>query len=75
MLLVIIWVLVVGFVVFMSFQTKMNHALDASHHEVRKCQVDFTKNRYEIGYEDLQTFSRFFKKIEGVSPSDFKRAI
>lgn len=28
---------------------------------------------YEIGYEDLQTFSRFFKKIEGVSPSNFKK--
>lgn len=30
---------------------------------------------YEVGYEDLQTFSRFFKKIEGVSPSDFKKTI
>ncbi|WP_026978982.1 helix-turn-helix domain-containing protein [Flavobacterium tegetincola] len=28
---------------------------------------------YEIGYEDLQTFSRFFKKIEGISPSNFKK--
>lgn len=27
---------------------------------------------YEIGFKDLQTFSRFFKKIEGVSPSEFK---
>lgn len=27
---------------------------------------------YEIGYEDLQTFSRFFKKHEGISPSEFK---
>lgn len=27
---------------------------------------------YEIGFEDLQTFSRFFKKQEGVSPKDFK---
>jgi AraC-like DNA-binding protein len=27
---------------------------------------------YEIGYEDIQTFSRFFKKQEGISPSDFK---
>jgi hypothetical protein len=22
---------------------------------------------YEIGYEDIQSFSRFFKKMEGVS--------
>jgi AraC-like DNA-binding protein len=30
---------------------------------------------YEIGYEDIQSFSRFFKKIEGVSPSDFKKIV
>lgn len=29
---------------------------------------------YEIGYEDIQAFSRFFKKAEGISPSDFKKA-
>ncbi len=28
---------------------------------------------YEIGFEDIQTFSRFFKKIEGVSPSNYKK--
>lgn len=27
---------------------------------------------YEIGYADIQTFSRFFKKHEGVSPKEFK---
>lgn len=27
---------------------------------------------YELGYEDLQTFSRFFKAQEGVSPSEFR---
>ncbi|WP_103072012.1 helix-turn-helix domain-containing protein [Aquimarina sediminis] len=27
---------------------------------------------YEVGYEDIQAFSRFFKKQEGVSPSEFK---
>jgi len=27
---------------------------------------------YEIGYDDIQTFSRFFKKQEGISPSEFK---
>jgi AraC family transcriptional activator of pobA len=27
---------------------------------------------YEIGYEDIQSFSRFFKKTEGISPSVFK---
>jgi AraC family transcriptional activator of pobA len=27
---------------------------------------------YEIGYEDIQTFSRFFKNQEGFSPSEYK---
>lgn len=27
---------------------------------------------YEIGYEEVQTFSRFFKKREGISPSAFR---
>ena len=27
---------------------------------------------FEVGFEDLQTFSRFFKKHEGVSPSEFR---
>ena len=27
---------------------------------------------YEVGFNDIQSFSRFFKKNEGVSPSDFR---
>lgn len=27
---------------------------------------------YEIGFEDIQTFSRFFKNYEGISPTDYK---
>jgi AraC-like DNA-binding protein len=27
---------------------------------------------YDIGFDDIQAFSRFFKKQEGVSPSDYK---
>ncbi len=30
---------------------------------------------YEIGFEDIQTFGRFFKNNEGVSPSDFKQTL
>ena len=30
---------------------------------------------YEIGYDDIQTFSRFFKTQEGVSPSEYKEKI
>ena len=28
---------------------------------------------YDIGFEDIQAFSRFFKKQEGISPSKFKK--
>ncbi len=28
---------------------------------------------YELGYEDLQGFSRFFKKNEGIAPSEYKK--
>lgn len=27
---------------------------------------------YELGFEDIQTFSRFFKRQEGISPSEYK---
>lgn len=30
---------------------------------------------YELGFEDIQTFSRFFKKMENISPSDFKNLL
>lgn len=30
---------------------------------------------YEIGYEDIQAFSRFFKKQQGVSPSEYKKTL
>ena len=30
---------------------------------------------YKIGYEDLQAFSRFFKKHEGISPSKYKELV
>ncbi|GAB2479437.1 helix-turn-helix domain-containing protein [Algoriphagus taiwanensis] len=30
---------------------------------------------HELGFEDIQSFSRFFKKNEGLSPSDFKEKL
>ena len=29
----------------------------------------------EIGFEDVQTFSRFFKKQEGISPSEYRNPV
>jgi len=35
-------------------------------------QKDVSEIAYELGYSDIQTFSRFFKKKEGISPSTFR---
>ncbi|MCK0107891.1 helix-turn-helix transcriptional regulator [Flavobacteriaceae bacterium S0825] len=39
---------------------------------LRYTNMQIQEIAYEIGYEDIQAFSRFFKKQEGVSPSLFK---
>ena len=49
-------------------ERKMLEAKRLLHHS--KLQIQ--EVAYEIGYDDIQTFSRFFKKKEGVSPSEFK---
>lgn len=33
---------------------------------------DISEVAYEIGFNDLQSFSRFFKKQEGISPSEYR---
>lgn len=39
---------------------------------LRHSQMQIKEIAYDIGFEDLQSFSRFFKKNEGVSPSEFR---
>lgn len=39
---------------------------------LRYTEMPVKEIAYELGYEDLQTFSRFFKVQEGVSPSEFR---
>lgn len=34
---------------------------------------DVSEIAYEIGFNDIQTFSRFFKKKEGFSPTDYRQ--
>ena len=40
--------------------------------KLRYSDMQIQEIAYEIGYEDIQAFSRFFKKKEGISPSKFK---
>ncbi len=42
---------------------------------LRHSNLQIQEVAYEIGYDDIQTFSRFFKKKEGVSPSEFKEKV
>lgn len=42
---------------------------------LRYSDMQIQEVAYEIGYDDIQTFSRFFKKQEGVSPSVFKETM
>ncbi len=39
---------------------------------LRYSDMQIQEIAYEIGYDDIQAFSRFFKKQEGISPSVFK---
>lgn len=39
---------------------------------LRYSDLQIQEIAYEIGYNDIQAFSRFFKKQEGISPSIFK---
>lgn len=34
---------------------------------------DISEIAYELGYIDIQSFSRFFKKHEGISPTDYRK--
>lgn len=45
MLLVFIWVVVVCFVFFMAFQTKLKAAEARAHQDIWQCSDDFEKNR------------------------------
>ena len=40
---------------------------------LRRSNMQIQEIAYEIGYDDIQAFSRFFKKQEGISPSEFKQ--
>lgn len=42
---------------------------------LRYSDLQIQEIAYEVGYEDLQAFSRFFKKQEGISPKEFKLSV
>ena len=39
---------------------------------LRHSNLSIKEVGFEIGFEDVQTFSRFFKKMEGQSPTEYK---
>lgn len=61
-----------------GFKTPLQYIHDRKMLEARRL-LQYTDRTvkditFEIGFEDIQTFSRFFKKHEGVSPSEFRNA-
>ena len=40
---------------------------------LRYSEMSISEVAYELGYNDVQTFSRFFKKREGTSPLDYRK--
>jgi len=40
--------------------------------QIRYGQEDISQIAYDLGFNDIQSFSRFFKKHQGISPSDFR---
>lgn len=43
--------------------------------QIRHTQLSIKEIAYDLGYEDLQSFSRFFKKKEGISPTQFREKL
>ncbi|MGV2480520.1 UNVERIFIED_CONTAM: AraC family transcriptional regulator, partial [Salmonella enterica subsp. enterica serovar Weltevreden] len=33
---------------------------------------DISEIAYELGFENVQVFSRFFKRLSGISPTEFR---
>lgn len=40
--------------------------------QINHTQLSIKEIAYDLGYEDIQTFSRFFKNKEGISPSHYR---
>ncbi len=60
-----------------GFKTPLQYIQDRKMLEARRLlhysSLHIKEIAYEIGFDDIQSFSRFFKKNEGISPSEFKQ--
>ncbi|WP_109301431.1 AraC family transcriptional regulator [Aquimarina sp. AU474] len=60
----------------LSHKSPLQYIQDRKMLEARRLLTYTSKSikeiAYEIGFEDLQTFGRFFKKKQGISPTEFK---
>ncbi|WP_035092737.1 helix-turn-helix domain-containing protein [Aquimarina macrocephali] len=63
----------------MGSKTPLQYIQDRKMLEARRLlhytNMQIKEIAYEIGYEDVQAFSRFFKNQEGSSPSEFKEKV
>lgn len=62
-----------------GFETPLTYIHNRLHLEAKRMigYSDFSLKEiaYELGFEDIQSFSRFFKRHEGIAPSEFKETI
>jgi len=60
----------------LSTRTPLQFIQDRIMLEVRRLlsytDISISEVGYEVGFKDIQSFSRFFKKHQGVSPSEFR---
>ncbi len=49
-----------------------NRIMLEARRKLRYTEIPISEIGYEVGFQDIQSFSRFFKKNEGTSPSDFR---
>lgn len=43
--------------------------------QIAYTQLSIKEIAYDLGYQDLQSFSRFFKNKEGISPAQFREKV
>jgi AraC-like DNA-binding protein len=59
-----------------SFKAYLNQVrIEAAKKMMRAQEINVTETCFAVGFNDLSYFSRVFRKMEGISPSDYRREL